>query len=51
MSSTTEAAAASTRQSAYQNAEINQRLSEEDKIRLLRDMLRVRRFEEVSLKH
>lgn len=34
----------------YSEAEINQRLSPEDKIQLLRTMIRIRRFEQASLK-
>ncbi len=34
----------------YSGAEINLRLSPEEKIRLLRDMIRIRRFEQASLK-
>ncbi|MGF1656756.1 MAG: pyruvate dehydrogenase (acetyl-transferring) E1 component subunit alpha [Verrucomicrobiales bacterium] len=35
----------------YSEAEINKSLSEEDKIEFLRKMMRIRRFEQISLKH
>ena len=37
--------------SAYADAAINRALSKEDKIRFLRDMCRIRRFEQTSLKY
>src|SRR3979409_2553469 len=37
--------------SAYADAAINKELTKEDKIRLLRDMFRIRRFEQTSLKY
>lgn len=37
--------------SAYSDAEINQSLSAEEKIGFLRDMFRIRRFEQTSLQH
>src|SRR3954468_14315782 len=35
----------------YSTAEINASLTPEDKVRFLRDMLRIRRFEQVAMKH
>ena len=37
-------------QSNYAQAEINLQLDAEEKIKLMRDMIRIRRFEEVYLK-
>src|SRR3979409_2476938 len=37
--------------SAYADAAINKELTKEDKIRLLQDMYRIRRFEQTSLKY
>lgn len=42
---------AQSQDNSFTDAEINRQLTAEDKIGFLRDMLRIRRFEEVSLKH
>jgi pyruvate dehydrogenase E1 component alpha subunit len=37
--------------SAYADAAINKQLTNDDKVRLLREMFRIRRFEQTSLKY